>query len=301
MFKQDSARGYAVWALFFLAVIWGYNWVQMKIAVEYASPFTFAALRMIFGSASLFAAMLWLRKPLWPKEISGTFWLGVLQSAGVYGLSSWALVSGGAGKTAVLVYTMPFWTLIFAWLMLGERLQRLQWGAIALSVAGLILILDPLNLRGTVLSNGLAILAGISWAAGAIVAKRLRQSVELDLLSLTTWQTVFGALPLIVVAIAVPSDPIVWSPEFIGALIYNVIPGTAIAMLLWLYILNHLSASTAGLGTLMNPVVGVFAAWLQLGERPLLMEAAGIVLILVALALNSLQAVKPQPNASLLD
>lgn len=290
--KPTSSQRSAVLALLAIAVLWGYNWVQMKVAVQYASPFTFAALRIVLGGVSLMLALLWMRKPLLPKEITGTFWLGVLQSAGVYGLATWALVSGGAGKTAILVYTMPFWTLLFAWVFLQERIRRLQWFAIGLSVVGLLFILEPLNMQGTIASKLLAMLAGVSWAAGSIVAKKLREKVELDLLSLTAWQTVFGAIPLVVIALLVPSQPIVWSAPFIGALIYNVIPGTAIAMLLWLFVLNRLSAGTAGLGMLMTPVVGVLAAWLQLGEQPGLAEAIGMVLILTALVLNSLQALR---------
>ncbi|MBD2021933.1 EamA family transporter, partial [Leptolyngbya sp. FACHB-36] len=179
-----------------------------------------------------------------------------------------------------------------AWVFLQERIRGLQWFAIGLSVVGLLFILEPLNMQGTIASKLLAMLAGVSWAAGSIVAKKLREKVELDLLSLTAWQTVFGAIPLVVIALLVPSQPIVWSAPFIGALVYNVIPGTAIAMLLWLFVLNRLSAGTAGLGMLMTPVVGVLAAWLQLGEQPGLTEAIGMVLILAALVLNSLQALR---------
>jgi hypothetical protein len=39
------------------------------------------------------------------------------------------------------------------------------------------------------------------------------------------------------------------------------------------------------MGTLAVPVVGVAAAWLQLGEMPVVVEAAGMVLIIAALAL----------------
>jgi len=290
--NSKPSQHYAVLALLLLAAIWGYNWVQMKIGVHYASPFVFSALRITLGSLGLFFVMVCLRKPLKPQAIPETFLLGLLQTTGVYGLATWALVSGGAGKTSVLVYTMPLWTLILAWVFLGERIRGWQWGAIALSVAGLLLILDPLHLGGTVLSKLLALLAGICWAGGAIVAKKIQEKAQIDLLSLTTWQGVFAAMPLILVALIVPSHPIVWSPAFIGALLYNVIPGTAIAMLLWLYILNNLPAGTAGLGTLLNPVIGVLAAWAQLGERPTLTEAAGMALIIVALAVNSAQALR---------
>jgi len=292
---KESARKSAVVALLVLALLWGYNWVQMKVAVQYASPFTFAALRITLGGLCLLAALAWLRKPILPKEFWGTFWIGLLQSAGVYGFASWALVSGGAGKTAVLVYTMPFWTLLFAWMFLQERIRGFQWLAIGLSIAGLLFILEPLHPKGTIASQALAILAGVSWAGGAVVNKKLRQRVELDLLSLTTWQTLFGAIPLVLVALFVPAEPIEWSGAFVFALAYNVIPGTAIAMLLWLYILNRLPAGAAGLGTLLNPVVGVLAAWTQLGERPGLAETVGMVLIAIALMLNSVQVLKPQP------
>lgn len=282
----------AIAALLVLALLWGYNWVQMKIAVQYASPFVFAGLRIVLGAASLLLSLALLRKPIVPKEIPGTLLTGLLQISGMYGFATWALVSGGAGKTAVLVYVMPFWVLILAWLFLGERVKGMQWVAIAISVCGLLFILEPTNLNGTILSKVLALLSGLSWAGGVIVAKKLRQTVELDLLSFTAWQTVFGAIPLVLAAVLVPSTPIVWSTPFIIALIYAVIPGTAIATLLWLYVLNCLPAGIAGLGLLMNPVIGVLAAWAQLGEQPGLMEVIGMGLIAIALLLNTMQAMR---------
>ena len=293
MSKPESPRWTALLALIALALIWGYNWVQMKIAVQYAPPFQFAALRITLGALSLLCALAWLRKPLLPKEIPLTVWAGILQIAGMYGFATWALVSGSAGRTSVLVYTMPLWTLLFAWLFLRERVRGLQWAAIALSITGLLLILDVQHLHGTIVSKVLALLAGVCWAGGAIIAKRVRQTVTLDLLSFTTWQALAGAVPLLLLALLAPSTPIVWSTPFIIALLYNVIPGTAIATLLWLYVLNRLSAGTAGLGVLLNPVVGVLAAWLQLGEKPTLIEAVGMGFIAIALALNALHAMRP--------
>ncbi len=187
---------------------------------------------------------------------------------------------------------MPFWTVILAWIFLGERIRGIQWFAIGLSLCGLFFILEPLNLHASVFSKGLAVLAGICWAGGSIVAKKLRQTVELDLLSFTAWQMLFAAVPLILVALWEPFTSIQWTPQFVFALIYNVLPGTAIATLLWLYVLNRLPAGTAGLGLLLNPVMAVVFAWIQLGEQPGLTESIGMVLIIIALILNALNAIK---------
>jgi len=105
-----------------------------------------------------------------------------------------------------------------------------------------------------------------------------------DLLSLTTWQMLFGSLPLILIALLTSHGGPEWSAAFIWALVYNVVPGNALAWLLWLFALRRLSAGAAGLGTLATPVIGVAAAWLQLGERPTAGEAAGMTLIVAALA-----------------
>jgi drug/metabolite transporter (DMT)-like permease len=106
-----------------------------------------------------------------------------------------------------------------------------------------------------------------------------------DLLNVTAWQMVFGMIPLVVIALLVDERPIVWSGSFIAALVYNGIGGMAVATLLWLYILQRLPATISGLNALTVPIVGVIAAWIQLGERPSAAEGAGMLLILAGLAL----------------
>jgi len=68
---------------------------------------------------------------------------------------------------------------------------------------------------------------------------------------------------------------------------------------LWLYILHSLSTGTAGLSSLAVPVVGVVSAWIQLGERPGVLEAAGMGLIVIALAiLTARELAASQPKFS---
>ena len=271
-------------ALALLAFIWGYNWVVMKIGLEYSQPFTFAALRTFLGALSLFLLLALLRRPLRPTAVGFTIIIGLLQTTGFVGLIMWALQSGGAGKTSVLTYTMPFWLLLLAWVLLGERLRGVQWLAVALAFAGLLLVLSPWRLQG-VFSSLLAVAAGLSWAASAVAVKLLQRRQHVDILSLTTWQMLYGSLPLIVIAALTFTGPPVWSGAFIWALAYNVFLGNALAWFLWLYALRALSAGAAGIGTLAIPLIGVASAWLQLGERPVPSEAAGMALILGALAI----------------
>jgi len=290
--RGTAARGrdLGAAALALLALIWGYNWVVMKIGLGYAQPFTFSALRTFLGALSLFLLLIVLRRSLRPQAVGFTIVIGLLQTTGFTGLLMWALQSGGAGKTSVLTYTMPFWLLLLAWAFLGERLRGTQWLAAGLALAGLLLILSPWHLQGA-FSSVLALAAGISWAASALVVKTLQKRRHVDLLSLTTWQMLFGSLPLVLIAVLNGGGAPEWSAPFIWALAYNVVLGNALAWLLWLFALRKLSAGAAGLGTLATPVIGVAAAWLQLGERPTAGEAAGMALIIAALAIVTARGV----------
>jgi len=286
----ERARRLAVLALLVLAVIWGYNWVVMKVGLQYAQPFTFGALRAFLAGVVLLVLLLVLRRPFRPRALGLTALLGLLQTTGFVALITWALVNGGAGKTSVLTYTMPFWLLLLAWVVLGERLGRFQWVAVALAFIGLMLIVSPWHLRSWV-SELLTVGGALSWAGAAVVAKILRRRHEVDMLSMTAWQMFLGSLPLVVVALLTWSGSPVWSGALIAALAFNVIPATAVALLLWFFVLHHLRAGTAGMGSLLTPVIGVASAWIQLGERPGALEALGMAAIVLALVLITLREI----------
>jgi len=281
---RDRSHELGIVALVVLGPVWGYGWVASKIALDYSDPLPFAGLRVALSALSLFAVMLVTRRSLKPPPLGYTLVIGLLQTTGFVGLAIWALDAGGAGRVAVLTYTMPFWLLLLAWVFLQERLRGLQWLAVGMALAGLVLVVAPWQLQG-MLSSLLALAGGVAWAASALVVKLMQRHHQVDVLSLTTWQMTLGAPPLILAAVLAYSGGPQWTLAFVGGLTYTVLLANALAWVLWLYALRTLSAGTAGLGTLAIPVVGVLAAWLQLGERPGAAEAAGMAMIVAALAI----------------
>lgn len=281
--------------LVLLTLIWSYSWIAMKQVTLYIGAFDFTALRCVFGAILLLVVLKLRGRGMKPTPFIYTLAIAVLQTCGMVGLAQWALISGGAGKVAILTYTMPFWVVIMAALFLGERMRRVQYLAIVVAAIGLCLVLQPWKLTGESLKSAvLAILSGISWGASAIVAKRLYQRYpKVDLLSLTTWQMVYGAIIMSVIAWLVPERPIVWDPYVYFALSYSAILATALAWTLWLFVLKNLPAGIAGLSTLAVPVCGVLFSWWLLGENPGSVEGTGIVLIVLALAVLSFGGKRP--------
>jgi drug/metabolite transporter (DMT)-like permease len=275
-------------ALAVLALLWGYNWVVMKIAVQYAPPIEFAALRLLLGALVLFVSLALLRKDLRPQRFWAFVWIGVFQAGAFIGLATWAIVISGAGKVAVLSYTMPLWVAIAGWPLLGERLSARQIAALIVALIGIALIVDVAH-PGSLLGDCLALLSGMCWAAGVIITKRVQREGGIDSLGLAAWQMLFGGVAVGIAALAIPEHAIHWTGTFIAALAYNVIAASALAYFLWVFVLRRLPARDASMGTLANPVVGILAAWLQLGEVPSTSEAIGMGVVIVALGALALQ------------
>ncbi len=282
----SSARR-ALAALALLSLIWAYNWIMLKEGLQFADPFDFAALRTAPGALLLFAAMAWMKRPLAPRQLPRLLLLGLFQTTGFVCFICWALVAGAVGKTTVLVYTFPFWTLLFAWPLLGERIRGVQWLAVLSAATGLLLVLEPWNFGGSFASRVYAVLAGVCWAASSVIVKRWRNEGNFDLLSVTAWQMLLGGIVGIVIAWLVPSRPVAWTGYFALVLLYGIMLGSVAGWLLWLYILKHLPAGIASLGMMAVPALGVLLSKLKYGENPGGIEITGMLLIGASLALLS--------------
>jgi drug/metabolite transporter (DMT)-like permease len=137
-------------------------------------------------------------------------------------------------------------------------------------------------------SKFLGVLAALCWAIGTVLVKRLRAKQKVDLLSLTTWQMLIGAVPLVLLATVVPEHATDWSLTYIGILIFMAVISTALCWWLWISLLDRVPAWEASLSVLGTPVVALISGRMMLGEDFRVSEITGIVLIGTGLALLSL-------------
>ena len=283
MSAASSTQRGAVLALVGTILLWGYSWIVMKQVLAYAGPFDFAALRYLIGAAILFAALKLSGQSLRPPPLLPMILIGLCQTAAFQGLEQWALVSGGAGHVALLAYTMPFWAVLLAWLLLGDKPTGRHWAGLALAAIGLLCIIAPWHSLGSALSTTLAVAGGIAWAAGTVLSKRMFQRHAPSVLNLTAWQMLVGGVALGIVALAVPQRSIEWNWPFIGGLAYSAVLGSSLAWWLWSIVLKRLPTTVASVSSLGVPIVSVLLAWLILHEQPSAMEWVGIVFVLLGL------------------
>ena len=127
MTTEGKSNPLALVGLLTLTLIWSYSWIAMKQVTLYIGAFDFTALRCICGALLLFLVLLLRGRGMRPTPFGYTLAIALLQTCGMIGLAQWALMSGGAGKVAILTYTMPFWAVVtlYHWAR-GESWERVR-------------------------------------------------------------------------------------------------------------------------------------------------------------------------------
>lgn len=282
MTSESSDRG-ALVLMGMTIAFWSISWIVMKFMTTYIGPFDLVMIRYILAFAVLFVLLLLTRQSLRFPPFKLTLGIAVFQTAAFQCLVQLALMSGGAGHVVMLAYTMPFWVVLFAWMFLGERPKSRHLVACVFAGLGLIAVIAPWQGLGTLTSSVLAVAGGACWGLGTVLSKIMMQRHSPDVLNLTTWQMLLGAVLIWPITILIPQPTIVWEPELILGIGYMAVIASAGGWWLWLSVVQRVSATVAGMSALGVPVATVILAWLILSEQPTGVELVGITLIMVGL------------------
>jgi drug/metabolite transporter (DMT)-like permease len=288
-FAIRSRRGAYV-ALVALTLIWGFNWVALKLAMRHADPVVFNTQRILVAIAVLFTLMVWQGRSVAPNAWIAIIVTGFFQTTINAGSTTMAVATGGAGRASVLVFTMPFWTLLLAWPVLGERVRGSQWIAVLLALAGLTLVVEPWNWHDAILPKLWAVLSGFGWAAGTIATKYFQRDKHLDMLNFIGWQMIVGVLPFFLLPFVRATPPVDWSPVYVAMLAYSGAIATASGFVLWIAVLRWLPAGTAALNMLAIPAIALVSSMMIFDERLNATEWTGIAFIASGLVIISLLA-----------
>jgi drug/metabolite transporter (DMT)-like permease len=271
--------------LIVLCLVWGITWPFMKIALNEVPPLSMRTTTNAIGALTLLAICLVQGRDLrlpnprrWPHVLVAS----LLNIVGFSIFTSYAQIAAATSRVTILTYTLPVWTLIFAWAVLGERPSRIQSIAIALCAGGLAVLIAPLATAGIPLGLTLAVCTGLSWGAGTVYLKWAR--IEADPVSLAFWQVLIAFLIIGTAMFAVDGGFHFRNARADGwfGIAFTGILGNGLAYLMWFTVLRRLPAATASLGILAIPMVGVISTVVILGERPTAFDMIGFVLIMSA-------------------
>lgn len=270
-----------------ITLIWGYAWVWMKVGLSYMGPFTFSAFRFGIGFFTLFVIIAFRKSRLPKREhLPGFLIVGILQTTLVFLLVMYGMHFVEAGKSSVLLYSMPIWSSLLASKFLGERLNVRKVIGVLSGGAGLCFIMGwDVWVRqdsSIILGESLILLASLSWACANIVVKK--KLAHVNKLQVSTYQMGFGTIGILLATCVMEwGEPVVLNATSCFAILFTGVLASALCFTIWFYVLSVIDTTTATISTMLVPIFGVFFSWLALNEPITIQMAIGTLLILAGI------------------
>lgn len=261
-------RSIAIFAV--LCLIWGSTWMAIKINLQAFPPFLSAGARFLLAGIVLYVILLVkkLRLPRdWRVLYPGVVF-GVLNGIS-YGMVYWGEQYISSSLTAISNAVLPFFSLLFAWLMVGEKINRWKLAGLLTGFAGILVIFGDNVGAGGAADNKYAVLGQLAVLAAAVIfafsgAHAKKHHQLLDPLRVVTVQMLASAAVLLVLAAVIEyRHPVGFSVSALLAFFYLSLLGTALAFYLYNYLLQKIEVSRIGYISFVTPVIAVFlGSWL---------------------------------------
>ncbi len=277
-------------ALILTALIWGSSFVVTKALLEEAGPMSVSVLRFLVAWV-LLVPFAWQHGYRLSFTLQPMLLLFGLTGIAIYfGMFNLGLVFTSASSAALIQAGIPAITTLLSVFLLKERVSRLQWLGIALSVMGLLLITGlSTNREGTapVLGNLLVVGSVLAWAVYTVQGKKLVSSASWVVITMAS----IGAGLLCLLPFAIGELWLQGPPHLHadGLLQLLYLGGfcSALGYSLWNYGLRFLDASQAAPYVNLQPVVGLLLGVLILHEPFGIVQIGGGALTLFGVLLSN--------------
>ena len=302
-----APRGGVAAALAVVYVAWGSTFVAMRVAVRSLPPLTMSGVRFLAAGLLLYCWCRWQRHRHpdagWRApnraEWRASAILGIALPAAGTGGAAWAEQKIPAGTAALLLASVPVWMTITSRIADNERISARTAGGLALGLAGVVVLINPLAARAPdLLASGVALGGALCWGCGSVYAKRAPHPGQPLLAS--GMEMICAGVALCLIGAAGGELGRINAASLISdsglALGYLIVFGSLLGYSTYEWLLHHASSQLAGTYAFVSPLVAVILGWWLLGEQisgHTLLAAAAIA---AGVALIMLHPRKPEPG-----
>lgn len=252
------------------ASIWGAMYVVVKVVVDVVPPLELVWIRYLIAVVALGIIGI-MMKQSWKiakKDWLVIFLVGLIGNTVSIVTQEMGTLLSTAQMGAIITATTPAFMVVFARLMLKERITLKKCISIVLATIGVGIIVGNGQIDVTQQLGGLYLLiAALTWALMSVLVKKVPS--KYSQMVVTTYSSMIAVIlltPFVLPRLQELDLTTVLQPTITGGLLYLGIVSTAGGFLLWNKGLQLMNASSGGLFFFFQPIVGTFLGWLLLGE-----------------------------------
>ncbi|MDZ7749939.1 MAG: DMT family transporter [Halofilum sp. (in: g-proteobacteria)] len=213
----------------------------------------------------------------------------------VFALSTILFVSSitltNAANTLFMMATAPLWAALISWLVLGERVARRTWAAIACALSGIVIIFAGGIGGGTLLGDLVGLGAALSLASQLTIARHARATNLVPALAGGTLLVAVLVGPVFAAPASVHGLDVLWL-ALLGVVVLPVAFG------LLTLAPRYIPSPEVSLIMQLEAILGPLWVWLGVGEVPPAATFVGGAIVLATLTVHSSLGLRAQRRAA---
>ena len=286
--------------LILVNLMWAAQYPAYKVASRQIGPIAIGAWTFLLGVAAMLPFLIEERRRngnkgpgISRRTLRQFFVLGLLGLIPACACVAWGTDHSTASNAALLYLTIPILTAVLAAILLSERMPRMRWASLAISLVGVAVISMPdwrqqeLGRVHFLAGNIMILLACISSAFYNVYCKALLELYsDLEVLVYGYVVAVISSIPLLIWV-----EPFHWSgvagysrETWISLLVLSIV-SWGLAMVLWMFVLRRIDVTQASISVYLLPFFGVLISAVVLHETVTGAMIAGGVITLVGTVL----------------
>ncbi len=273
------------------AILFGASVVAVRVAVREVPPLTLALFRFAQGGFLLLLFLLVRSRPLlriaW-RDVPYLILLGAVFFTIFPVTFNMSLRLTEASRGALLLATMPLWSVLIARAAKKERLSARQMCGVLLTFAGIAAAVAERGLTfsgngWSLAGDALMLVTALCGAVYGVLAKRMLSRYKA--LTVTAYAMLFGTLLLVPAAIFERAPMAAMRTETVMLVLFLGIFGGAIGFYLWTSALARLSPTQVAVYVNINPMVATLLGATLLAERLTGVFIAGFAAVIAGVLL----------------
>jgi len=272
------------------ASIWGGMYVVSKFVLADITPIALMWLRYLVALVALLASGIVTKQP-W-RIHRRDMWLVAAVGVIGYVISIWMQFLGTKLATAqlgaVITSSTPAFMVLFARMLLSERITKRKIVSVVLATVGVVVVIGFDGVEKSYQLGGFVLLiAALTWGLMSVLVKKVSENVSS--ITLTTYAILVATVlltPAGLVEMSHSNLSVLGHPSVWGGILYLGLISTAGAFFLWNRGLQLTQASSGGIYFFFQPLVGATLGWLILGEQVSVSFWVGSFLIVLGVVLT---------------
>ncbi|MDI1352731.1 MAG: EamA family transporter [bacterium] len=270
-----------------VVVVWGINFIFVKLGLEEISPFLLCALRFLLASVP---AVFFIKPPRASFTIIAAY--GLIMFALQFSLIFLGMNAGMTpGMASLLMQVQVFFSIFFAVIFLGEEPSLGQIVGAGVAFLGIGVVALHFDHNVSLLGFVLIMAGAASWGVGNLLTKKIKTP---NFIAVIVWSSFVACLPMFLLALIFegPSSFVYTyhhlSGKGISALFYIVYVSTWVGYGVWNWLLSRYPIGTIVPFNLLIPIVGILSSIIVFDEPFQLWKLLACILVISGLCINIL-------------